>query len=152
MRAAVDEVSMRIAAEPEKLYGLIADVSMMGRWSPECTGGRWLDGATGPAVGARFRGTNKRGLLRWSTTCEVTKAIPGKAFEWQVNHGMRWGYTFEPDDSGGTVVTEYRERTKKPPLLIRLFVKTGALGRNREQSMVDGMRTTLERLKAAAEA
>jgi uncharacterized protein YndB with AHSA1/START domain len=103
-------------------------------------------------VGARFKGTNKRGLFRWSTTCEVTKAEPGKAFEWQVDHGMRWGYTFEPDDSGGTVVTEYRERTKEPPLLIRLFVKTGALGRDREQSMVDGMRTTLERLKAAAEA
>jgi uncharacterized protein YndB with AHSA1/START domain len=143
---------MRIAAEPEKLYGLITDVSMMGRWSPECTGGRWLDGATGPAVGARFKGTNKRGLFRWSTTSEVTKAETGKAFEWQVDHGMRWGYTFEADDNGGTVVTEYRERTKAPPLLIRLFVKTGALGRNREQSMVDGMRTTLERLKAAAEA
>ena len=31
----------------------------MSHWSPEYQGGEWLDGATGPMVGARFKGRNK---------------------------------------------------------------------------------------------
>ena len=46
----------------------------MGRWSPECTGGKWLDGAAGPAEGARFKGSNKHGPLRCSTKCTIPKA------------------------------------------------------------------------------
>ena len=62
-----DSVSLRIEAAPEALYDLISNPATMGDLSPECTGGHWLDGATGPAVGARFKGTNKRGPIRWST-------------------------------------------------------------------------------------
>jgi uncharacterized protein YndB with AHSA1/START domain len=147
----VDEVSLRVAAPADELYGLITDVSMMGRWSPECTGGQWLGGANGPEVGARFKGRNKPGAMRWSTTCTVTKADPGRAFEWEVKQsGMRWGYRFEPDGDG-TVVTEYRDRDRPAPLPVRLLLKTGVLGREREQLMVDGMKQTLDRLKDAAE-
>jgi len=148
----VDEVSVSVRAPAEKLYDLITDVSQMGRWSPECTGGRWLDGATGPAVGARFRGSNRHGLARWSTRCTVNKADRGRAFEWQVQEsGMRWGYRFEPDGEG-TTVTEYREQTAETPFYIKLVQRSGLIGRNREQLLVDGMRQTLERLKVAAEA
>ena len=31
----------------------------------------WIDGAAGPAVGARFKGHNRKGRTRWPTTCEV---------------------------------------------------------------------------------
>lgn len=143
---------MKVRAPAEKVYDLVADVTQMGRWSPECTGGRWLGGAKGPAVGARFRGSNRHGLMRWSTRCEVTKAEPGRAFEWQVREsGMRWGYRFEPDGDG-TLVTEYREQTRPVPAAIRLVQRSGMIGRDRERLMVEGMRATLERLKEAAEA
>ncbi len=86
-----DEVSLRIDAPPERVYEIITDVAGMGRLSPECTGGRWLDGAAGPAVGARFKGTNKRGVARWSTTNEVTDAEPGRAFGFNtLQSGYRW--------------------------------------------------------------
>lgn len=147
----MDKVELRIAAPPERVYDLVADVTRMGRFSPECTGGRWLGGATGPAVGARFRGSNRRGLVRWWTTCEITKAERGRALEWQVREsGMRWGYRFEPD-GGGTLVTEYREATRPAPLVVRLIQRSGILGRDRDRLVVDGMRETLQRLKAAAE-
>src|SRR3546814_5728159 len=55
-----DSVTVRIAAPPERIYAIVTDIENMGRLSPECTGGRWLAGATGPRVGARFKGTNKR--------------------------------------------------------------------------------------------
>ena len=147
----MDEVSLHIDAPAERIYDLITDVTQMGRWSPECTGGRWLGDASAPAVGARFKGKNKRGLMRWSTTCEVTKAERGEAFEWQVaESGMRWGYRLEPDGDG-TLVTEFRDQTRDFPLYVKAVQKSGLLGKDRDTLMVDGMRQTLERLKAAAE-
>lgn len=151
----MDEVSLRIDAPAERIYDLVSDITQMGRWSPECTGGRWLDGATGPAVGARFKGTNKRGVMRWSTQCTVTVADRPSRFEWQVaQSGMRWGYRFEPVDGGTEVteVTEYREKTRETPFYVRLVQRSGLLGRDRERLMVDGMRATLQRVKEAAEA
>ena len=150
----MDEVSIPIAAEPERLYDLITDVTQMGRWSPECTGGTWLGGATAPAPGARFRGANKHGLMRWWTHCEVTKADRPAAFEFTVREsGMRWGYRFEPssDDPGATLVTEYRDHTRGVPAVVKAFQRSGIIGRNREALLVDGMHDTLTRLKAAAE-
>jgi uncharacterized protein YndB with AHSA1/START domain len=147
----VDEVAATISAPAEKVYDLITDVTQMGRWSPECTGGRWTGDSTGPAVGATFKGSNRRGLMRWTTHCEVTKADPGTAFEWQVKEsGMKWGYRFEPEP-GGTLVTEYREQTRDTPLYIKLVQRSGLLGRDRDKLLVDGMRQTLERVKEAAE-
>jgi uncharacterized protein YndB with AHSA1/START domain len=147
----VDEVSVTINAPAETVYDLITDVSQMGRWSPECTGGKWVDGASGPAVGARFKGSNRHGLARWTTHCTVTKAERPRMFEWEVKEsGMRWGYRFEPAD-GGTKVTEYREQTRDTPVYIKLIQKSGLIGRNRDQLLVDGMRQTLERVKEAAE-
>jgi uncharacterized protein YndB with AHSA1/START domain len=147
----MDEVAVKINAPAEKVYDLITDVTQMGRWSPECTGGKWTGESTGPAVGATFKGSNRHGLARWTTHCTITKADPGKAFEWEVKEsGMRWGYRFEPADDG-TLVTEYREQRAETPFYIKLVQRSGLIGRNREQMLVDGMRQTLERVKEAAE-
>ena len=54
-RKAHDEVSIEIAASPEAVYALVSDITRMGEWSPECRECTWANGATGPAVGARFR-------------------------------------------------------------------------------------------------
>jgi uncharacterized protein YndB with AHSA1/START domain len=150
----MDEVSLPIAAPAERLYDLITDVTQMGRWSPECTGGRWLGGAAGAVAGARFRGSNKHGVMRWWTHCTVTKADRPSAFEFTVaESGMRWGYRFESDpaDDASTVVTEYRDHARKAPAIIQAVVRSGVIGRAREEMLVDGMRQSLERLKAAAE-
>ena len=46
------EVSTTIAAPPESVYALVADLSRMGEWSPETTGVTWLGGAQEPRPGA----------------------------------------------------------------------------------------------------
>jgi hypothetical protein len=101
------EVSEQMAAPAGTVYALVSDVTRMGDWSPETTGCRWLDGADGPAVGARFRGTNRHGPRRWSTTCTVTDADPGRRFAFEVDfRGVpvaRWEYAFEPSGRGCTV-------------------------------------------------
>lgn len=149
----MDQVSLDVAAPPEKVWALLTDITQMGRWSPECVSCEWLDGATGPAVGARFKGKNRHGPMRWTTRSTVTKADAPSLFEWQVEQsGMLWGYRFEPTADGGTKVTEYREKTREVPFYVRLVQRSGLIGRDRETLMVKGMHETLDRLKAAAEA
>ena len=59
------EVSRVVSASPERVYELVSDLPRMGEWSPENTGGKWVKGATGPAVGALFEGTNRLGKKKW---------------------------------------------------------------------------------------
>ena len=147
-----DEVSLRIEADPERIYAIVTDVAQMGRLSPECTGGRWLGGATGPAVGASFKGTNKRGFARWSTTNRVVAATPGTEFAFETKQsGVRWTYRLQPDGDG-TVVTESRALFKKRPASAKVFTKLllGGVDEH-DDELRAGMQTTLERLKVVAE-
>lgn len=148
----MDEASLHIAAPAEVLYDLVADLPGMGRWSPENTGGKWVGGATGAKVGAKFRGWNKHGVMRWFTTSTITRADRPNRVEWEVRESAtRWGYRFEPDGDG-TLVTEYREPYRATNPAVKLFQQSGIIGRERESLMVEGMQATLQKLKAHAEA
>ena len=146
------EVSADIAADPVHVWGLVSDVTRMGSWSPETTSCRWLGGADGPAVGARFKGSNRKGLRRWSTTCTVTDAEPGKTFAFDVDYGMlaisRWSYEFQTTTEGTRVVESWTDRR---PGWMRL-ASIPAMGvADRAGHNRRGMETTLARLKVAAE-
>lgn len=144
--------SVLIDRPAEELYDLVTDVGGMGRFSPECTGGRWLGRARGPAVGARFKGTNRRGRIRWSTVNRVVAAERGVEFAFETDgSGARWRYRFEPE-GGSTRVTECREMFKRRPRSAALFA-TLLLGgtRSHDAEMDEGLGSTLGRLKAYAE-
>jgi len=145
--------SVTVRASADALYDLVTDVANMGRLSPECTGGKWLDGATGPVVGARFRGTNKRGIVRWSTVNRVVAAERGVEFSFETDgSGARWTYRFEAQDDH-TVVTESREMFKERPKSATFFSRFLLGGTEaHDQEMNAGLQATLERLKAVAEA
>jgi hypothetical protein len=96
-----------VAASPEVVYDLVADVTRMGEWSPVCTGAVWHDDEH-----TRFIGTNVTPERSWSTQCRVEVGDRGREFAF-VNvgpHGdaelVRWGYTFTPAGAGTTTVTE----------------------------------------------
>jgi len=76
----MDEASVTIAAAPERVWALVTDITAMGKWSPGSTGGKWIMGASGPALGARFVGFNRRGLARWVTTCKVIECEESSRF------------------------------------------------------------------------
>lgn len=144
------EVSRVIAAPPERLYELVSDMPKMAQWSPENTGGTWLKGATGPALGAKFKGTNKKGSTKWSTLATVVVAEPSREFAFDVTAGgmkvARWGYRFEAVD-GGTKVTEYWDdhRTKVMAKITGAVLKVP----DRAEHNRAGMEQTLERLAAS---
>ncbi|HUQ38806.1 MAG TPA: SRPBCC family protein [Acidimicrobiales bacterium] len=144
------EASTHIAAPPELVYDLVADVTNMGRWSPETRNAKWVKGATGPAAGARFRGINRWGPLIWFTTPKVLVADRGREFTFVVmplgREGTRWSYRFTPTPDGGTDATESFEVIWEPPPL-GLIYGTG----HRRDVLIAGMTETLSRLKAAAE-
>ena len=102
--------SVRIEAPAERVWELVSDLPGMGALSPENTGGTWRGGATGPAVGARFRGSNRNGWRRWSTRVQVTRCEPGRSFALAVSSiGIpvsEWAYDITADGDGACVVVE----------------------------------------------
>jgi uncharacterized protein YndB with AHSA1/START domain len=146
-------VTLHIDAPPEKVWGLISDITKMGEYSPEVFEAEWLGDATGPAVGAKYRGhvkRNERGPTYW-TTCKVTECSPGEVFEFAVVMGDRamntWRYEFAPSGSGTDVTESFRLTDS---ILTKIFgVLGGQLRTNRNKR---DMLRTLERVKAVAEA
>ena len=146
--------TIHIDAAPEKIYALVTDITRMGEWSPETVKAEWLDGATGPAVGARFKGTNKNGLIRWSTKPRVLTADDGREFTFVTdvrgNDLTKWSYRFEPD-GGGSKVTESFEMMADQPGAITFFERHLMRIKDRKANLEQDMQATLERIKAAVE-
>ena len=143
----MDESSVTIDAPPERVWDLVTDITRMGEWSPESTGGRWTGGATG----ARFVGSNRIGWVRWTTHCRVLECAAPSRFAFTVaENRMTWGWRLEPHGTG-TRLTQWRDRAGQPNIAVRALVASGLLGRDRERLMVDGMHRTLAAVKATAE-
>jgi hypothetical protein len=131
----------------------VSDVTRIGEFSPETLTARWTRGATGPEAGAYFKGQVKRngvGPTYW-TLCRVDVADEPRQFEFTVvvkdQAVNTWGYRIVPASSG-VDVTEYFKLDPNPALrLYWLLLGWARGGTNRE-----GMRTTLERIRAVVEA
>lgn len=148
-----DAVTVHVDAEPTAVWALVSDITDIGRFSPETFEAEWLDGASAPAVGARFRGHVKRGgrgPVYW-TTCRISHCDPGREFGfWVVGAGqeiIRWHYRFDDADGGGTAVTESFRLADTVPNRIYWTLA----GRWRGPFNRRNMRDTLERIKSAAE-
>lgn len=151
-----DEVTVEIAAAPEVVYALVSDVTRMGEWSPECFKAVWTKGATGPAVGARFKAWNRGGRgPSWFNWPVVTVADEGREFAFNRSGpgigSYTWRYVLTPT-AGGTRITESfdAERVLGPVMTWLTEKWTGSP--DRDADLRRGMTTTLARLKAAAEA
>lgn len=143
-----DVAEIDIAAPPEQVWDLVSDVTRMGEWSPECFRCSWVGGATGPTVGARFRGWNRQGPLRWATTSSVVESARGEVFSFVTKQSAAtWTYRLTATPDGGTHLVETRVDGDKP-LIARAFFRV-VPGRAERQR--DGMVQTLRRIKASAE-
>ncbi|MEO7428479.1 MAG: SRPBCC family protein [Acidimicrobiales bacterium] len=148
-----DAVTVHMSASPDQIWGLLSDVTRIGELSPETFEGEWVGDATGPAVGAKFRGhvrRNGRGPVYW-TNCLVTECDPGRVFAFNVVGGgdrpmNSWRYDLEPSGEGTDVTESFR-------LPANPFTKIywALAGRARGKTNREGMRATLERAKAIVE-
>ena len=139
-------VSLHIAAPPLKVWELVSDITRMGEYSPEVFEAEWLDGATGPALGATYRGHVKRnevGPTYW-TTCKVTACEPGEVFEFAVIMGGKAlntsRYDFAPGTDGGSrnnfAATARWARYDVPVVMRRVFrnIRTPSVTRRHQLS------------------
>ena len=140
--------TIEIAATPSAVYDLIADISRTGQWSPECRACEWIDEPG--LVGSRFRGHNRRGLARWTTTAEVIVADRPTTFAFATlhrgRHSTRWQYELAGDEV--TTLTESFEAVSTPWLI---GLAERLLIRNRQQQLEAGIGATLTRIKTIAE-
>jgi hypothetical protein len=143
--------STRIAASPEIVYALVSDLTRMGEWSPEATGGEWV-GAAGPAEGVKFKGTNAYGDKKWKTTVTVTEATSPRRFAFSNGVGpivvAEWVYEIAPVADGCEVTESWVDR-RGPVISLVGKMLTGVDDRTAHtKSMID---TTLAGIKATAE-
>ncbi len=146
------QVSRHMPGSTERLYALVSDVRRMGEWSSECRHCEWIDGSTGPVVGARFKGTSKRGVVRWSTTPRIDTAEEGRELAFVTSHRghdeTKWTYRFEAEGKG-TTVTESFEMLADVPWYLRLCERVLMGVKDRKADLESGMTETLRRLEAA---
>jgi uncharacterized protein YndB with AHSA1/START domain len=152
------EVELIVAAPATRVWELVTDLVLMGQWSPEYQGGEWIDGATGPVVGARFKGRNKRRERQWESISTVIEAEPGRSFAWAVGDpkhaSATWRFDLIPEDRG----TRVRQHVELGPGPSGLTARIAELP-DREEDIIAArtaehrrnMQMTLAGLKTAAE-
>lgn len=143
-----DTVERYIEASPEVLYDVIADVTRTPELSPEVVACEWIDGATGPAVGVRFRATNHAGRgPDWHNTPVITTADPGQEFAFsRTEKGagtIVWRYVFSPEGTG-TRVTESYEVTRSLTLFGWFIIGVLYGNKDRRDELRRGMTETLK--------
>jgi uncharacterized protein YndB with AHSA1/START domain len=112
------EVTTWIDAPPERVWRLVSDIERMPAMSAELRSVEWLDGATGPSLGARFVGRNEHpDFGKWATTSHVVLWEPMRVFAWAVaspdNPSAIWRFTVEPE-RGGTALSEWMQMGPGP--------------------------------------
>jgi polyketide cyclase/dehydrase/lipid transport protein len=106
--------AITIAATPEHVYDLVADLARVDELSPEVRRTEWIGEPAVPVAGARVRGHNRWRGFRWSREAVIRVADRGRefAFETVPGRGIKhdattWRYVFEPIPGPGT--RGYRE-------------------------------------------
>jgi uncharacterized protein YndB with AHSA1/START domain len=143
------QAQVDIDAPASKVWALVSDFGRMPQWSPQC---RWMK-ALGPLrPGTRTLNLNRRNRLFWPTTCTVVEVIPEKrlAFRVNTNHTI-WTYELETHGQG-TRLIESRHAENGVTAFSNLSVNALFGGTESfERELVEGMNTSLAKIKAAAE-
>jgi hypothetical protein len=145
-------VVIEAACSPEAAWQLIADPACISRWSPESTQVK-ADCAAPLPVGARFRGLNRHGLFRWSTTSRVVESTEGSAFAFDVTFlgtpVARWRYAITPIAGGCRIEEQWWEHRGRM-LKVAGIVGTGVADRAKHNRRT--MEATLRAMKSELEA
>lgn len=149
MAAPVLQAQVDINAPVSTVWRLVSDLGKMPQWSPQC---RLMKPIGGLKQGGRTVNLNRRGFLFWPTTCRITELLPEKKLAFRVNENHTvWTYELEPTEAG-TRLVETRH-AENGTTAVSNFLVNSVLGGvpNFEQELIEGMKASLTRIKAAAE-
>lgn len=148
------EQSIEIAAPIAAVWDLVSDVCRMPDWSPQVTSTRLRAGFERVEVGTQFTNRNVLGELEWTTHAEVVRFEPERELTFRVEENWAvWSLLLSPTEGGGTLLTQRRETPDGISEVSREYTD-GFLGGQDAftETLLAGMRETLEQIKAAAEA
>jgi hypothetical protein len=151
-----DTVERYVGASPHALYDLISDVTRTPELTPDIVSCTWLDGATGPAVGARFKAVNHAGRgPNWSNKPVVVTADPDREFAFARTEPfagtVEWRYRFVAEGEGTRVVESYT--VTKNLTVIGWFIIGTLYGlKDRRSDLRASMIATLDRIAELVEA
>jgi Polyketide cyclase / dehydrase and lipid transport len=142
--------STEIDAPPADVWAVVSDVRRMPEFSPELRKVVVLGRKAG--VGMNLLGINRRGRVVWPTTSKVVRWEPERAIASKTREsGATWLYELSPSDNGlQTTLTGSR-------ILARFTTGTALLGPviggavGHDAELADGLRTTLQGIKAVLE-
>lgn len=110
------------------VWALVCDVTRTGEWSHECTDVRWLGTQTTAAPGARFRGRNRSGWVRWSRVCEIVTVSHERELAWRTVSTLlypdstNWSIRLEPAGQGTRIIQSFQV-VRLPRVLDVLFAR-----------------------------
>jgi uncharacterized protein YndB with AHSA1/START domain len=139
-------VDVVVDAPPAAVWEVVGDPRRTGEWSHECTEITFVDGATAPRVGARFRGRNRVGRSAWSRTSEIVAIETGREISWRTipsrlhNDSTVWTITVTPDGADGSRITQRYEVVKLSALMDRLIWRFVPVHRDRRDALAGDLR------------
>lgn len=153
------QVQTWIDAPPHRVWQVVSDIELMPTMSQELQSVEWLDGATGPSVGARFVGHNKHEALgEWSTTSQVIEYEPERILAWAVgdaqNPSAIWRFRLQ-SKAGGTELSQWTQmgpgRSGLSFAIDRMPEKEPQIVFVRMREFEKNMTATVEHIKTLAE-
>lgn len=161
---------IHVDAPPSRVWALVTDIALPARLSPELQQVEWLNGATGPAVGASFVGHNRHRVLGdWRTISHVAELDDERLFGWVVvdpdgRFGAAapdpaeplatWRFGLEPEAGGTRLWQSVRLGPARSGLSLaidRMQDREEALVAHRLDELRTGIQTTLAGIKSLAE-
>jgi hemerythrin-like domain-containing protein len=133
-----------VAANPDVVWNVVLDLERVGEWSHECRGCSFLDGATLAQPGAKFRGRNRQGIVRWGRVCEVL-STEDRELVWRTVPTALY-----PDSSiwrirvtgvdGGTRLEQSFDVVRSPGFLDAVYATMIPAHRDRAEALTDDLR------------
>lgn len=145
--------STEIDAAPAQVWALLADLPRMREWSDQVKKTLVLGGEV--KQGARMVNLNGQGWKRWPTTGTVVRFTPHSDLAFRITENKTvWSFQLEPLDGGTRTRVTHRRETPHGISGLSKGLTTVALGGvpRFTEDLRAGMATTLQRVKAAAEA
>lgn len=144
------EAEIHIDAAPEQIWSALSDLKRMPEWSPQC---RRMQLVGTLREGAYTVNMNRQGHKFWPTVSKLVRVEPNRAIAFRtLTNYSTWEFEITPNPTGAKLT----ERRLVPPQGTAWVSKTiveHLLGGEKsfDDEMVEGMKTTLSRIKSAVE-
>jgi len=137
-------VDVDVDAGLRDVWEVVSDVTRVAEWSHECRSAEWISAPGRAVLGARFRGHNRAGWLRWSRTCEVVAVDEPHEIVWRTvptllfPDSTEWRIRLAPEGSGTRITQSFRV-LRAPRLLDLLYAWLIPAHTDRDAGLADDL-------------